>query len=243
MRKEKKKMKDKQRRMRPGLLMGLALLLALGALILAGCGGGSSSSSGSESESSTTASSSGSGSESSSSGSSESETKKGGMFEISSEAEACLKEKGVELPEFKGGGEGGEPPEGFEPPEGGEKPEGGPPGGYGGEGSEKFEERKEAFEECGVEVGNFKGGPGGEGGKPSMNSAAFKKQVKEYAACVRENGYEIAEPNFSGEGPVFEKAESESAAFKKASKSCESLLKGGGGSGSEGSESESGGEG
>ncbi len=236
-------MKDKQRRMRPGLLIGLALLLAVAALILAGCGGGGSSSS--SSESGTTASSSGSGSESSSSGSSESETNKGGMFNISSEARACLKEKGVELPEFKGGGEGGEPPEGFEPPEGGEKPEGMPeggPGGEGGEGSEKFEEQKEAFEECGVETGNFKGGPGGEGGKPSMNSAAFKKQVKEYAACVRENGYEIAEPNFSGEGPVFEKSESESAAFKKASKSCETLLKGSGGSGSEG-ESESGSEG
>jgi hypothetical protein len=234
MRKETKTMKDKQRRWRPGFL-ALALAMAIGALILAGCGGGGSSSS--SSESSTTASSSGSGSESSSSGGSESETKKGGMFNISSEAKACLKEKGVELPEFKGGsGEGGEPPEGFEPPEGGEKPEGMPEG-AAGEGNEKFEEQKEAFEECGVETGGFQGGPGGEGSKPSMNSAAFKKQVKEYAACVRENGYEIAEPNFSGEGPVFEKAESESAAFKKASASCESLLKGG----SEGSGSESGG--
>jgi hypothetical protein len=245
MRKEQK-MKDSQRRWRPGFL-ALALALVIGALVLAGCGGGGSSSS-SESGSNTTASSSGSGSESSSSGGSESETNKGGMFDISSEAKACLKEKGVELPEFKGGGEGGEPPSGEKPegmPEGGEKPEGGempaggPPGGEGGEGSEKFEEQKEAFEECGVELG---AGPGGEGGKPSMNSAAFKKQVKEYVACVRENGYEIAEPNFSGEGPVFEKSESESAAFKKASKSCESLLKGGG-SGSASGEAESGGEG
>ena len=173
------------------------------------------------------------------------------MFNISSEAKACLKEKGVELPEGKTGGEGG-PPEGGgygEPPEGGKKPEGmpeggegnegGPPGGFGGEGSE---EMQKAFEECGVETPEFKGGAGG---KPSMNSTAFKKQVKEYAACVRENGYEIAEPNFSGEGPVFEKSESESAAFKKASASCESLLKGGSeSSGSEtGGESESGSEG
>ena len=216
--------KDRQRRSRPGLLMGLALLLALGALALAGCGGGGSSSS----ESSTTASSSGS------------EGKAGGMFDISEEAKACLKEKGVELPEFKGGEGGapaggyGEPPEGGEKPEGGELPEGGEPpagaeggefrGGPGGEGGEKFEEQKEAFEECGVETPEFKGGAGG---KPSVNSAAFKKQVKEYAACVRENGYEIAEPNFSGEGPVFEKSESESAAFKKASAKCQSLLGGG----------------
>jgi hypothetical protein len=195
--------------------------LALGALVLAGCGGGSSSSS-----SSTTASSAGSEGSGSEGGG------KGGMLEISEEDRQCLKEKGVELPEFKSGegppqgGEGGELPE---PPEGGEKPEGGPPTGGGGGMSE---ENQEAFEECGVEMPEFKGGPGGEGG-PDVNSAAFKKQVKEYVACVRENGYEIAEPNFSGEGPVFEKSESESAAFKKASEQCQGLLGGPQGGGSE----------
>ena len=211
-----------------------ALALIVGALVIAGCGGGSSSSSASSTESTTTAS-------SGSSGASEGSKAKGGMVEISEEAKACLKEKGVELPEFKSGeggppagaaGEGGEPPEGFEPPEGGEIPEGaeGGPATGEGPGGEKFEEQKGAFEECGVEIGaGFAGGPGG-AGKPNTNSAAFKKQVKEYVACVRENGYELAEPNFSGEGPVFEKAESESAAFKKASESCQSLLGGPGGS-------------
>lgn len=182
----------------------LLVLLAVAALVLVGCGGGS----GTSSSSTTTASS--------------SESK--GGFDISDEQRSCLKEKGVELPESKGGkegappmGEGGEPPEGFEPPEGGEMPEGGPPGGAGGEKTTK------AFEECGVEMGEFKGGPGGKGGT-NMNSAAFKKQIKEYAACVRENGYELAEPNLSGEGPVFDKSESESAAFKKASAKCQDLL-------------------
>ena len=66
----------------------------------------------------------------------------------------------------------------------------------------------------------------GAGGKPNTNSAAFKKQVNEYVACVRENGYELGEPNFSGEGPIFEKAESESAEFKKASAQCQELLGG-----------------
>jgi hypothetical protein len=196
------------------------------ALLLVGCG---SSGGGSTSESSTTASS--SGAESAKEG-------KRGMFEISEEAKACLKEKGVELPEFKAGGggppaSGGEPPEGFEPPESGELPEGGeggpPSGGEGRPGGEKFEEQKAAFEECGVEIGGgFKAGAAG--GKPDVNSAAFKKQVKEYVACVRENGYELAEPNFSGEGPIFEKSESESAAFKKASEGCQELLGGPGGS-------------
>jgi hypothetical protein len=176
-------------------MLGMALALVLGALVLAGCGG----SSGGGTESSMTASAS-----------------SGSAFSISAEAKKCLKEKGVELTGFKGG-EGGPPS--------GEKPEGGagrpPAAGFGAEGNE---EMKKAFEECGVEAPGFKGGPGGEGGAPNMNSAAFKKQVEKYVACVEENGYELAEPNFSGEGPVFEKAESESAAFKQASASCQGLL-------------------
>jgi hypothetical protein len=215
----------------------VALLLAVGALVIAGCGGSSGGSS--SSETSTTASTSGA-----EATTAEGKAGPGGMLEISEEAKACLKENGVELPEFKGG-EGGPPgtaeggaaegemPEPGQMPEGGEGPtgegsegpgaagEGGPPGGFGGAQSESM---KKAFEECGVETPEFKGGPGGEGGKPSMNSAAFKKQVKEYVACVRENGYELAEPNFSGEGPVFEKAESESSAFKQASAQCQELL-------------------
>ncbi|MBN9624585.1 MAG: hypothetical protein J0H06_16915, partial [Actinobacteria bacterium] len=201
-------------------------LLALGALILAGCGGGGSST-GSES---TTA--------SSNSESSGAKGKGGGPggFDISEEQRACLKEKGVELPEFKGGeggppqgGEGGEPPEGLEPPAGGEMPEGGessggaPPAGAGGPGGEGFTEMKQAFEECGVETPELDGGPAGEASAP-VKSAVFRRQVRRYAACVRKNGYDLGEPNFSGEGPVFKEAESESAAFKQASAKCQSLL-------------------
>jgi hypothetical protein len=204
-------------RWRPGALLRVAAMLAAGALVLAGCGGSSGGSTGT----STTSSSGGSGSEGS--------TGSGGAaFEISEEDRQCLKEKGVELPEFKSG----EGPQAFQK---GEMPEGGPPtGGFGGE---RREEMTKAFEECGVEMPEFKGGPGGAtagGTRPSVNSAAFKKQVKEYVACVRENGYQLAEPNLSGEGPIFEKAESESAAFKKASEQCQSLL-----SGPQGSQSES----
>jgi hypothetical protein len=195
-------------------LAGLALIV--GALVLAGCGGSSGGSS--SGSSSTTASTAGGG-------------EKVG-FEISDEDRQCLKEKGVELPEFKAGEgpqtfqkgempEGGAMPEGGEMPSGGEAVEGGPPGMGGAMG----EEDREAFEECGVEMPEFKAGPGGKGG-PNVNSAAFKKQVKEYVACVRENGYELAEPDFSGEGPIFDKSESESAAFKQASEQCQSLLGG-----------------
>jgi hypothetical protein len=218
--------KGKERKMKRLWLAGLALIV--GALVVAGCGGSSGSSDGSTTKSGATTASGG-----------------GGPVEISDEDRQCLKEKGVELPEFKAGegpqrfqqGEMPEPPEGGQMlengempegavPEGGEMPEGAPPAGAAGAMSE---ENKEAFEECGVEMPEFKMGPGGAqaaGGGPNVNSAAFQKQVKEYAACVRENGYELAEPDFSGEGPIFDKSESESAAFKKASEQCQSLLGG-----------------
>ena len=148
-------------------------------------------------------------------------------FEISAEDRKCLKEKGVELPEFKGGegpqtrqegeAEGGEMPEGGEIPaavlkaakcrKAGRRP-------AASAAAKKWKRRsKNAASKC----PNSKVGRAAKGGAPNVNSAAFKKQVKEYVACVRENGYELAEPNFSGEGPIFDKAESESAAFKKAS--------------------------
>jgi hypothetical protein len=76
----------------------------------------------------------------------------------------------------------------------------------------------------------------GEGGAPNVNLAGFRKQVKEYAACVRESGYELAEPSFSGEGPIFKRSESEGAVFKRASAKCRNLL--GGPSGGPGTEGE-----
>jgi hypothetical protein len=209
--------KGKERKMKR-ISLAAAIAMVLGALVLTGCGG---SSGGGSTESGTTTASAGGGGEA-----------EGAKFAISEEDRQCLKKKGVELPEggaMPGGGqmpESGEMPGGDEPPEGGDMPEGGPPGGFGGGTSEAS---KKAFEECGVEMPEFKGGPSGataNGGGPNVNSAAFKKQVKEYVTCVRENGFELAEPDFSGEGPIFKKGESESAAFKKASAQCQSLLGG-----------------
>jgi hypothetical protein len=135
--------RDTKRRWRPGMLPVLAL--ALGALILAGCGsssGASSSSSGSSTTASAASSEGGSGDSGSESSGAEGEMGGPGTMNISEEAKACLKEKGVELPEFKGG-EGG-PPSG-ELPEGGEKPEGGPPaGGFGGQSKEMKRRSKNA---------------------------------------------------------------------------------------------------
>lgn len=184
---------------RRALASGAAAVLILVALLVAGCGGSSGGSSSSEESSTTTSGGQGA----------------PGGFEISEEAQACLKEKGVELPE------GGEPPAGFEgkaPPRGGAPPEGfeggEPPEGFGGG------EMGKAFEECGVEV------PQGKAGGPNLNSAAFKKQIKEYVACVRENGYDLPEPNLSGEGPVLDESEvdQEDPKFKEASEACQSKL-------------------
>lgn len=204
------KRNDDTRRRRPRMLLGVALVLAIGALVLAGCGSG-----GSDSTGSTTA----SAGSSESSGGSEGGAGPPGKIEISADAKACLKEKGVELPEM---GAGGEPPQG---------------GGIG-PGGESGEKMQKAFEECGVEMPEPKGGPGGEGA-PSVSSAAFRKQVRKYVACVKENGYDLGEPNFSGEGPIFERSESESSAFKAASAKCQSLLGGPEGGGAPGGEAPS----
>lgn len=147
-------------------------------------------------------------SEESSAASSEQAGGPGGFAEISDETRSCLKENGVELPEP---GEGG-------------PPAGGPPQGF--KGGAKM---KKAFEECGAELPQGKP----QGGAPPMNSSAFRKSIKEYAACMGENGYELPEPNVSGEGPVFSESEvdREDPKFKAANEKCGSMLgvPGGGG--------------
>lgn len=201
-------MNQKQRARKPrrapvAWLMGALMVLA--AVLLVGCGGSSGDSS---TEESSTASS----------------GQAGGPagFEISDETRACLKEQGVELPDPGEGPPGGAPPEGGLP-EGG-PPEGGePPQGFGQGG----EEMKEALEECGAEL------PQGKPGGPPMNSDAFRESIKEYASCMGENGYELREPNVSGEGPVFKESDvdREDPKFEAANEKCQSLLGGPGGGG------------
>ena len=178
-----------------------AIVAALALLLLAGCGG------------------SGGGSGTTTAGTSATGRSGGpGGFELSDETRACLKEQGVELPEPGQGapsGSGG-PPEGG-PPEGG-SPAGGPPGGSG----KSAEKMQEAFEECGAEP------PQGKPAGAPMSSAGFRKSIREYAACMRENGYALPEPDLSGEGPVFRESEvdRESPKFKKADAKCHAALGG-----------------
>lgn len=182
-----------------------SLIALIAAMALAGCGG---SNGGESSSGSSTSSSSSSGSGSSESSPSTPAGAPGG-FELGEEEMTCLKEQGVELPSVPQGGEGG-PPEGFE----GREP---PSGGAGGA------EMQEAFKKCGVEIPA--GGPGQSGGG-GVNSSAMKKSVTEYTACVRENGYDLPEPNLSGKGPIFDSSEvnQNDPKFKKANEQCQELL-------------------
>jgi hypothetical protein len=185
-------------------LMGALVILV--AAFLVGCGGSSGDSSTEESSTANSG-------------------QAGGPagFELSDDTRACLEEQGVDLPDP---GEG--PPGGGAPPEGG-LPEGGPP--EGGEPPQGFsqggEEMKEALEECGAEL------PQGKSDGPPMDSGAFRESVKEYAACMGENGYELPEPNVSGEGPVFKESDvdREDPKFEAANEKCQSLLGGPGGGG------------
>jgi len=190
-----------QRRLRWRPLATLLALAALGALVLAGCGG---SSGGSETATAASA-----------SGSSSDQGEGPGGFQMSAETTECLQEQGVNLPEP---GEGGGPPEGEGAPPAGEPPAGGEAPGFGGAQSE---EMQEAFEACGIEAPQ-----GGPGGAPDTDSASFRESVKEYAACVRENGYDMPEPDFSGDGPVFDESEvdREDPDFKSASAKCQDAL-------------------
>jgi hypothetical protein len=122
---------------------------------------------------------------------------------------ACLKKHGVTLP-ARGPGGGGPP--------GGAPGGGGPPGGGGGGflggggGNPKF---RAAFQACG-------------GRRPagSTSNASFRAAIVKYVTCVRQHGYQLPNPNFTGKGSVFSSKIRSDPKFMSASKACQSLLAG-----------------
>ena len=60
------------------------------------------------------------------------------------------------------------------------------------------------------------------------NSPAFKQSLAKFAACMRENGVKLPEPNTSGKGPVFNTAgiSTTSTKFKSAEAKCSASLRG-----------------
>jgi len=137
----------------------------------------------------------------------------GGSAQNRSTLAACLKKHGVSLPAgFGGQRTGGAPPASGSgagtPPAGGGRP-GAIPGG-----NSKFQA---ALKACGA---NFR--------SPGATSGSFHAAIVKYAACVRQHGYQLPSPNFSGHGPVFNRKIETNAKFKTASKACQSLLATGG---------------
>lgn len=230
------------------LRLALAPALLAGVLALSACGGGDN----------TTTTNAGA---ASGSGSGTTTDQRSGNRGNTDELRACLKKQGVELPERpsgqngehpEGAPDGGTPPEGGAPPDGGTPPEGGLPGGGGappqGEdgqrrqrgpfadlSDEEREKLEQAMEECGGQ-----GGPGGRPGgadgqgrgqRPDVNDADYQASIKAYVTCVRKNGYDLPDPDFSGDGPIFDpkKVDQQDATFQKASKACQSELRRSGG--------------
>ena len=104
-----------------------------------------------------------------------------------------------------------------------------PSGGFLGRALSAAERRRmqAAFERCGARFGPGPGGPGRPGaagarggGRP--DAAALAR----FVACVRRNGYDLPDPNTSGDGPVFDddQVDRDDPAFVSASRACQRYL-------------------
>jgi hypothetical protein len=192
-------------------LPALVLTATLAAVCLAACGSSSSSSSTS--------------SASSSAGSSAAASR-GGSAANRTKLVACLKAHGVTLPSRPPGGAGAQGGAGGAPPAGGGGTGGGQGrrrgffggGGAAGGGFANNPKLRAAFQAC--------GGAGGFGGRRfTPNHAAVTK----FVACVKQHGYNLPAPNFSGKGPIFPAKIEANKAFQTASRACASDLRPAGG--------------
>jgi hypothetical protein len=133
-------------------------------------------------------------------------------------------------------------------PAGGGLPGGGRAGGRGaGMSSAERKKFQAALKACGVTMPSGGARAGGRpGGRPDVNDAAYRKSIEAYVACVKQHGFDLPKPNFTGNGPIFDPKEVDQtdATFKKASAACQSTLRtgssGGRGQGSSSSGSSSG---
>ena len=181
------------------------VVLALGGLIAA-CG--SSSSASKSTTSSTTASAAASG--------------PGGAPNAARRAAlaACLKQHGVTLPARPPGARGGPPPGSGGGSNGtGTNGTGTTPrrGFFGGGGFANKPNLRAAFQACGARFGSG-GGAGGFRGRLSRTA------ITKYVTCVRQHGYNLPTPNFSGKGPVFPPNIRGNGKFQAASRACQNLL-------------------
>jgi hypothetical protein len=187
------------RRKRSSMAAAILLLVLAGSL-LAACGGSSNSAA-----TTTTAS-------TSTSATKSTPSKAPGFVHRFAAIRECLKKEGITLPTRQPGQQPGA---------------GGFLGGSSalpaGVSRAKFEA---ALKKCG---GNFAGGRGGiSSGTARFNTAAGKQALAKFAACLRENGVKVGEPDTSGNGPIFNTKgiNVKSAQFKSAEAKCRSDLAG-----------------
>lgn len=188
----------------------LLIVPALAALTLSACGSSGSGTTGTG----TSASASASGSTTTPDG------RRGGF--LNDEVRACLQQQGITIPD-RAPGQNGQPPQGARPPGGAYGPPGGG-GGFGGQSDADLQKMQDALKKCGVDLGNR---PNGGFQRPDVNSAAYQARVKDYVACVRQNGFDLPDPNFSGDGPIFDpkKVDQTDKAFQAASAKCQDELR------------------
>jgi hypothetical protein len=89
------------------------------------------------------------------------------------------------------------------------------------------DEQREAFRKALEACGGRMGGRGGPGAPRGAGDAGYRRRVQAYVTCVRKNGYDLPDPDFSGNGPIFDPddVDRDDATFRKASAACQSELR------------------
>jgi hypothetical protein len=131
--------------------------------------------------------------------------------------EACLKQHGVTLPSRPGGFR-------HRTPGSGSGNGGGPPAGgfFGGGGFQANPKLRAAFKACAADFPR-RGAFAGRGGF-AAGGAARKAAITKFVTCVRQHGYDLPKPNFSGKGSVFPSDIRSNPKFRAASQACAKLL-------------------
>jgi hypothetical protein len=84
----------------------------------------------------------------------------------------------------------------------------------------------EALQSCGAGFNGNHFGKRGKGFHNPFNNPRFHAALTRFAACLRQNGIDIGEPNTSGKGPIFDTKgiNTGSSQFKAAEATCRSTL-------------------
>ncbi len=132
---------------------------------------------------------------------------------------ACLKQHGVTLPARPRGNTGPRPGSGGGTGTTGTGTGTTPRRGFffgGGGGPAANPKFRAALQACGAKFG-FRGGRG-------FRGRITHTTITKYVTCVRQHGYNLPNPNFSGKGPIFPANIQSNKKFQAASRACQSIL-------------------